>query len=643
MELSRAKKFLFLCLICGAWGSVSASDLDQVKRLVRVKDFAAAAELLQNLSNAGDAEADYQLGALYRSGKGVTQDYEIAFSHFLRAAEQDHAKAQFNVAVLLEDGLGTTKDSQSAQQWFERAAAQGHGQAQKRLQRDSDPLESPQRFESESEALRWWASRGDTQQVKTALEIGGGINDSDQRGQTALMLAAKFGHVATVELLLERGAATDVKDKFSDTALSLAITGLHSETARALITTGGALETTHRNGNTPLMLAAHYGLTDVVQALIQQDIALNKVNQRDENAADASNNAGHQAITALLAKHQVFPSSPVTNRSRTVAMPTQTGAFPGWTPLMIAAWQNEPEIVDRLSSGGAINARDAEGHTALTLAASRGHSKIVKKLLMAGADPKNTTKQGHNALYFAVRAQALSSVIALTQTPEKVNASQLTDLLPLGIDTGSVDLVKHLLEQGAHFNKKDAQGLTPLMHAAQKNAPEIVSVLKQHGASVSDKDDEGMTALHHAVNSHATAVVSLFLKEGVINVLDDLGRSPLHIAATGGSTQTVRTLINMGADIEGKTPSGNTAFMIAASTGNLSVAETLLSKGASINVRDRSGNTALMKAIINNHEQTVSFLLANGAKTRVRNNRRQTAATLAEIGGNQEILASLSD
>jgi len=48
------------------------------------------------------------------------------------------------------------------------------------------------------------------------------LDDADDRGRTALMIAAELGHAAVVELLIKHGASTALRDHAGKTALDLA-------------------------------------------------------------------------------------------------------------------------------------------------------------------------------------------------------------------------------------------------------------------------------------------------------------------------------------------------------------------------------------------------------------------------------------
>jgi len=60
------------------------------------------------------------------------------------------------------------------------------------------------------------------------------VNAQNQAGRTALMLAARRGHLTTVRLLLKRGALRDVEDFEGNTALDWAETNWRSDVAELL-------------------------------------------------------------------------------------------------------------------------------------------------------------------------------------------------------------------------------------------------------------------------------------------------------------------------------------------------------------------------------------------------------------------------
>lgn len=78
----------------------------------------------------------------------------------------------------------------------------------------------PEKANEFSESLLQVAADGDIDQVKSLLSQGADVNTEDEKGQTALHLAVREGHLALAELLLSKGAEVDVKDKFGWTALN---------------------------------------------------------------------------------------------------------------------------------------------------------------------------------------------------------------------------------------------------------------------------------------------------------------------------------------------------------------------------------------------------------------------------------------
>lgn len=74
------------------------------------------------------------VGICYAAGKGVLQDYALAYTWWKKAAEQGHVKAMVNLATCYEMGVGTTRDLLEAYSWYLKAAELGDTFAASKLE-----------------------------------------------------------------------------------------------------------------------------------------------------------------------------------------------------------------------------------------------------------------------------------------------------------------------------------------------------------------------------------------------------------------------------------------------------------------------------------------------------------------------------
>lgn len=80
---------------------------------------------LTELAGGGDAEAQFLVGSMHATGRGVEKNLEAARKWLAKAAKAGHVKSQYNLAVLLEEA----GEEDQARQWYKKAAAQGHVKA----------------------------------------------------------------------------------------------------------------------------------------------------------------------------------------------------------------------------------------------------------------------------------------------------------------------------------------------------------------------------------------------------------------------------------------------------------------------------------------------------------------------------------
>lgn len=117
-----------VCLVVPAWADFQAG-MDANTR----GDYATALREWQPLAEQGDALAQYNLGVLYRKGRGMPQDDVQARQWYAKAAAQGQAKAQYNLGTLYFNGDGVPKDYQQALRWFRLAADQREALAQTKI------------------------------------------------------------------------------------------------------------------------------------------------------------------------------------------------------------------------------------------------------------------------------------------------------------------------------------------------------------------------------------------------------------------------------------------------------------------------------------------------------------------------------
>jgi len=92
-------------------------------------DYATALRLYEPLANKGDRDAEFSLGRLHYSGKGVPHNYAEAARWFEKAADQGHALAELYLGIMYAGGLGVSQDYTEALKWYRKAADQDNDAA----------------------------------------------------------------------------------------------------------------------------------------------------------------------------------------------------------------------------------------------------------------------------------------------------------------------------------------------------------------------------------------------------------------------------------------------------------------------------------------------------------------------------------
>ena len=110
-----------------------AQDFNKGLAAYNMGNYDTAIEEWKPLAEKGNASAQYKLGYMYKTGKGVPLDYGGAVKWYHLAAIQGNAPAQSNLGFMYKTGKGVPQDFLQAYMWYELANINGHKDAGKWL------------------------------------------------------------------------------------------------------------------------------------------------------------------------------------------------------------------------------------------------------------------------------------------------------------------------------------------------------------------------------------------------------------------------------------------------------------------------------------------------------------------------------
>ena len=131
MRRSLTALVLGVTLLLASGGVGYAQDFQKGWEAYNKGDYATALREWSALAEQGFANAQYNLGVMYGTGEGVTEDDKEAVKWYRKSAEQGEAKAQYNLGVMYGKGKGVLQDNIYAHMWANIAASNGVADAAK--------------------------------------------------------------------------------------------------------------------------------------------------------------------------------------------------------------------------------------------------------------------------------------------------------------------------------------------------------------------------------------------------------------------------------------------------------------------------------------------------------------------------------
>ena len=265
------------------------------------------------------------------------------------------------------------------------------------------------------------------------------------------------------------------------------------------------------------------------------------------------------------------------------------------------------QVAALIGEGADVDARQADGATALHWAAYWAEGDALEGLVRAGANVDAQNDYGATPLWAACanrHAGAVERLLAAGADPNLGLGSGET-LLMRCAHTGDPRAVRALLAHGVDVDAAEpARGQTALMWAVANRQAAATRVLLAHGAAVDAR----------------TRVVRQFRGTGERSTTSPQGASwfdaggftPLLFAARHGGIESARALLAAGADVNDRSADGNSALVVAAMSGHENMGAFLLGQGADPDAAG-AGYTALHAAVLRAQPGLLRALLAAGA------------------------------
>lgn len=317
------------------------------------------------------------------------------------------------------------------------------------------------------------------------------------------------------------------------------------------------------------------------------------------------------------------------------------------------------------------------------LEAVRNHDKEgVQELIAKGIDINDQYFQSHGGfpIGVAVKNSDKEMVSFLIEKGANVNYADQEYPLVMAVKNGDKDIISVLIDNGANVNSFTK----PLDFAKDE---ETITLLRSHGAITQKEQDEADIDFVNAVSYHdAERVKQLIPRISDIDIIPAHGYdkpnmpkdvfklvyflynrntdkveeykqgnvTPLIYAAACDDIETVKLLVENGANVNARTSDGLTALMYAVMVmvsdvereHTVELIDFLIDKGANINEKSYDSYnliaiTALMFATMNGNIEAVAALIRNGADVNAKASNGSTALSLAEYRGHTEIAVLL--
>jgi len=333
---------------------------------------------------------------------------------------------------------------------------------------------------------------------------------------------------------------------------------------RALIAAKAPVNARSNRGRTLLETALHKSRFRAAQVLLEAGATI-----------DISKDDGFNACMAVIFKGDVdLLHILISAKMLDVNITNEKGV----TPLLVAAHNTSPQIVQMLlDSGARFDPQAPEVKRTLCTAATRGRLDTLRFLLSQKASVDVVDKRGRSPLQIAVanrhpeivrflidlRRHAELRIHDLTgaeENNEQLIAPAVIPTLPsisifAAVATGNLPALRQLIAANADVNVTDADGQSVLQIAIRDKLTDVIALLIEAGADVASGGEMGIYPLSFAaVHGDPDAVVWLIAAGAPINQVNRFGQSALYLACQHSNISAAEMLLVAKANVDTYVP-----------------------------------------------------------------------------------------
>ena len=206
----------------------------------------------------------------------------------------------------------------------------------------------------------------------------------------------------------------------------------------------------------------------------------------------------------------------------------------------------------------------------------------------------------------AIRSGELDRVSAMVAADKDLlSAKDKNGLGPFTVAkySGRGEIAAMLLEKGVELDVFAA-----CMAGAGERAAELI---ENNPQLIQCYSHDGWTPLHLACFFNQPAMAEMLIGKGAgveSRSSNAMKNTPLHAAAAGRSRESVRILIEHGADVNAIQEGGWTALHAASQNGDVEMVRLLIAGGAHVHARAANNQNALDLALTKGHQAVVEIL-----------------------------------